>query len=111
MRGKFSIALLYALVFTVYPPDNGKTQVKEVPDSVYIDEFDSAVIYEKEDAKADFKQVAESTRAIQRQAIRNLAIAEKKRKFIKVDTIFDTVHVRVVVDSPKHKGFFKRIFR
>lgn len=113
MTSKFTITFLYALAFTVWPPDRGVSQIKEVPDSIGY-KFDSAVIFDKENAKIEFKQAVGTTKVIQREAIRNLERLEKRKKPIRIDTfiVYVPVYDSVLNDTPKHKkSLFKRLFK
>lgn len=114
MQSKILISFFYAFAFTLWPPDNGKTQVK-TPDTVLVDEFDSAVFYELVEERARFKTVAGTTKAFQKEALRNLSILESRKKPKRIDTVYVPYYIPVYdsvpVDTPKHKrSFFNRIF-
>ena len=117
MNSKIIISFLYAVIFTVWPPDNGHSQVKEVKDTVKAKEefeFDSAAFYELQEERRAFKQVAGTTLSVQREAMKNLSRLEKQKK-IKFDTVYVPVYIPVYdtshLDTIKHKkNFFQRLF-
>lgn len=113
MINKFYITLLYALTFTVWPPDHVQPQEKK--DTMSLDKWDSSGFYELQDEKEAFKVLAGTTKNIQKEAIRNLTILEKRKRLIRVDTAYIKVYVNVYdtaqIDTIKHKrNFFQRIF-
>ena len=117
MNSKIIISFLYAVIFTVWPPDNGHSQVKEVKDTVKAKEefeFDSAAFYELQEEKQAFKHVAGTTRQVQKEAMKNLEILEK-RKRVKYDTLYVPIYIPVYdttyIDTVQHKkNFFQKIF-
>lgn len=114
MPNKIIISIFYAFAFTIWPPDNGQTQVRE-KFSVTIDEYDSSGFYELQEAREDYKQMAETTRRIQRKALKNLNILESKKKPLRIDTlyvvIYDTLLPKAeILDTPHKRTFFDKIF-
>lgn len=116
MGSKFIISLFYALAFTVWPPHNAETQTRYVPTTVSVDEFDSAVFYELQAAKKEFRYLAGSTKSIQREAMKNLQKLESKRKLLRVDTVYILVYakdstIRENMDTVVHKrNFLQKLF-
>ena len=115
MNSKIIISFIYALIFTVWPPDNAGSQTKE-KETVKTEEFefDSAAFYELQEERRAFKQVAGTTLSVQREAMKNLSRLEKQKK-IKFDTVYVPVYIPVYdtshLDTIKHKkNFFQRLF-